>query len=119
MWKKLSLYVCLITILCSCQKQRSAYAPPTFPEVKKIHAHRLSDELLISYPLDMAVSEDYIFILALADNLKAWARIPILVRWNGGYYPLISAFLPMCLMVISMITIPGMLHTGPMSKSTR
>ena len=48
MWKKLSLYVCLITILCSCQKQRSAYAPPTFPEVKKIHAHRLSDELLIS-----------------------------------------------------------------------
>ena len=68
MWKKLSLYVCLITILCSCQKQRSAYAPPTFPEVKKIHAHRLSDELLISYPLDMAVSEDYIFILALADN---------------------------------------------------
>ena len=51
MWKKLSLYVCLITILCSCQKQRSAYAPPTFPEVKKIHAHRLSDELLISYPL--------------------------------------------------------------------
>lgn len=67
MWKKLSLYVCLITILCSCQKQRSAYAPPTFPEVKKIHAHRLSDELLISYPLDMAVSEDYIFILALAE----------------------------------------------------
>lgn len=67
MWKKLSLYVCLITILCSCQKQRSAYGPPTFPEVKKIHAHRLSDELLISYPLDMAVSEDYIFILALAD----------------------------------------------------
>lgn len=46
MWKKLSLYVCLITILCSCQKQRSAYGPPTFPEVKKIHAHRLSDELL-------------------------------------------------------------------------
>ena len=73
MWKKLSLYVCLITILCSCQKQRSAYAPPTFPEVKKIHAHRLSDELLISYPLDMAVSEDYIFILALADN--AWLQV--------------------------------------------
>ena len=67
MWKKLLLYVCLITILCSCQKQHSAYAPPTFPEVKNIHAHRLLDELLISYPLDMAVSEDYIFILALVD----------------------------------------------------
>ena len=52
MWKKLLLCVCLITILCSCQKQHSAYAPPTFPEVKNIHAHRLSDELLISYPLD-------------------------------------------------------------------
>lgn len=73
MWKKLLLYVCLITILCSCQKQHSAYAPPTFPEVKNIHAHRLSDELLISYPLDMAVSEDYIFILALVDN--TWLQV--------------------------------------------
>lgn len=80
MWKKLSLYVCLITILCSCQKQRSAYAPPTFPEVKKIHAHRLSDELLISYPLDMAVSEDYIFILALADN----AHCRYMIRLQGN-----------------------------------
>ena len=33
----------------------------------------MSDELLISYPLDMAVSEDYIFILALADN--AWLQV--------------------------------------------
>lgn len=39
-----------------------------------------------------------------------------LERW---LLPAYQRVLPMCLMVISMITIPGMLHTGPKSKSTR
>lgn len=73
MWKILLNFICISFALCSCNQQSEAYAPPVFSTIEEIHSYRLSDELIIGYPMDMFVNESYVFILALADN--TWLQV--------------------------------------------
>lgn len=74
-WKKLLICICLSMALFSCTSNKSdqTYAPPVFSVTKELKSNQLSDGMLISYPFDMFVTGDYVFVLALADN--TWLQV--------------------------------------------
>ena len=53
----------ILIILCSCSSGKE-YTEPQFVEEEEIRGECLSDDLMISYAYDMAVDDQYIYILA-------------------------------------------------------
>lgn len=53
----------ILIILCSCSSGKE-YNEPQFVEKEEIRGEYLSDDLMISYAYDMAVDDQYIYILA-------------------------------------------------------
>lgn len=81
---KLQNYIAtLATLVISCSSCTSdkTYHLPTFPVEKEITGHCLNNDLLISYAYDMAVDDEYIYILALSED--KW--IQVYHRESGAY----------------------------------
>lgn len=72
MWKSILISISLFSILfSSCRDE--VYAPPAFPVTRSVDGQCISEELLLQYPLDCCVCDDYILVLALVDN--KWVQV--------------------------------------------
>lgn len=70
--RKIILSSLLIIVLCACAKNDN-YTAPVFPIEKELKGACLSSDLLFSYAYDMCVDNDFIYVLALADN--KWVQV--------------------------------------------
>ena len=62
----------ILIILCSCSSGKE-YNEPQFVEKEEIRGECLSDDLMISYAYDMAVDDQYIYILASSQG--KWVHV--------------------------------------------
>lgn len=62
----------ILIILCSCSSGKE-YNEPQFVEKEEIRGECLSDDLMISYACDMAVDDQYIYILASSQG--KWVHV--------------------------------------------
>ena len=66
------LSMLLTIVFCACTKNNN-YTVPIFPVENELKGTCLSSELMISYAYDMCVGNNFIYVLALADN--KWVQV--------------------------------------------
>lgn len=86
MWSKLLIIVLSAVLTYSCSEEQE-YAPPVFPEEVELQSIPVAEDIILSFPYDMCMDQDYVYVLSMVDDTWLQVYDKQSGEYKGGYIP--------------------------------